>query len=145
MRSYFPDVNVWLALAARGHESHAASAEWLSGISEGSLYFCRLTQLGLLRLLTQPAVMRHEVQTQIGAWKTYDRLLADERIAFHPEPESMNDEVRRLTSKPQHSSNDWPDAYLTAFARGANLKLVTFDRGLSKLAGPDTILLSAKQ
>src|SRR6266702_6114076 len=49
----FPDVNVWIALTYRGHIHHTASKMWLDSLPDDSeVYFCRLTQLGFLRLLT---------------------------------------------------------------------------------------------
>jgi len=88
--------------------------------------------------------MRDEAKTQVEAWKAYDLLLSDERVLFHPEPDSedLDQAFRKLTSKLQRSSQDWPDAYLAAFARTAGLSLVTFDRVLHKIAGADANLLS---
>jgi toxin-antitoxin system PIN domain toxin len=145
MKSYFPDVNVWLALVTMKHRSHFAAAEWLDSTGGDRIYFSRFTQLAFLRLLTHAVVMRDEVKTQVEAWRGYDLLLEDERISFLPEPDSIDIEFRKLTSKRQHSSNDWPDAYLAAFARSANLTLVTFDRALSRLPGADAVLLTANQ
>jgi predicted nucleic acid-binding protein len=89
--------------------------------------------------------MGYEVKTQVEAWSRYDLLSSDYRISFHTEPDSLDIELRRLTSNSQHSSKDWPGAYLAAFAHAANLTLVTFDRGLSRLAGYNSIPLSANQ
>jgi predicted nucleic acid-binding protein len=47
----------------------------------------------------------------------------------------------RLTSETHSRSQQWPDAYLAAFARGAGLTLVTFDRGLRQMAAGNTVLL----
>jgi predicted nucleic acid-binding protein len=65
MRSFlFPDVNVWLALTYGRHIHHATAARWLDGLTDASLYFCRFTQLGLLRLLTNEQVMAASVLNQ---------------------------------------------------------------------------------
>lgn len=143
MKSYFLDVNVWVALAWRRHEHHTVAAAWFDRLEREPVYFCRFTQLAFLRLLTNSNVMGEDTKTQIEAWKTYDRLLSDERVFFLPEPDSEDFEhaFRNLTSKAQRSSRDWPDAYLGAFARTAGLSLVTFDRALHKMAGPDALLL----
>jgi toxin-antitoxin system PIN domain toxin len=145
MKSYFPDVNVWLALATRKHEHHSIAAAWFDRIERGPMYFCRFTQLAFLRLLSHTAVMGEDTKTQIEAWRAYDLLLSDERVSFHLEPEAEELELafRKLTAKAQRSSRDWPDAYLAAFARTAGLSLVTFDRALYKLAGTDARILSA--
>lgn len=89
--------------------------------------------------------MGEDTKTQIEAWRAYDLLLSDERVSFHlePEPEELDLAFRKLTSKAQRSSRDWPDAYLAAFAQTAGLNLVTFDRALCKLAGTDAKILAA--
>ncbi len=143
MKSYFPDINVWVALAYRGHQHHAVAASWFERLKSEAVCFCRLTQLGFLRLLTHPAVMRHEVKTQLEAWKAYDLLASDPRVTFHPEPNSddVESELRALTTTTRFAPQQWPDAYLAAFAKVAGLTLVTLDRALSKLAGEDLLLL----
>jgi uncharacterized protein len=143
MKSYFPDVNVWIALAYEGHQHHASATAWFAGLNGGAVYFCRFTQLGLLRLLTHPSVMQEDVRSQTEAWLTYDSFLQDERISFHTEaePEQVESALRRLTSSGRSFSQQWPDAYLAAFARVAGLTLVTFDRGLRQMAAGNTMLL----
>jgi uncharacterized protein len=54
-----------------------------------SLVFCRLTQLGLLRLLTTAAVMGDEVMTQPQAWGAYDRWHRDPRVELVDEPAEL--------------------------------------------------------
>ena len=72
--SLFPDINVWVALTYEGHAHHRTAASWFATLKpDMSLVFCRLTQLGLLRLLTTDAVMGDEVMTQPQAWAAYDR------------------------------------------------------------------------
>jgi predicted nucleic acid-binding protein len=43
-------VNVWVALAHDRHAHHVPARTWLNGIEE-TVFFCRFTQLGFLRLL----------------------------------------------------------------------------------------------
>jgi toxin-antitoxin system PIN domain toxin len=143
MRSFCPDINVWIALAYEGHEHHRVAAVWFGNLNGDVAYFCRQTQLGFLRLLTHPSVMRHEVRSQAEAWAAYDLLQSDERVSFHKETDAEQVELvlRRLTSSGRSSSKQWPDAYLAAFARSGELTLVTFDRGLRNLAGSSSVLL----
>ncbi|HWY56757.1 MAG TPA: TA system VapC family ribonuclease toxin [Terriglobales bacterium] len=143
MKSYFPDVNVWIALAYEGHQHHASASSWFARINGGLVYFCRFTQLGLLRLLTHPTVMQEDVRTQAKAWQIYDSFLQDERVSFHPESdvEQIESAFRKLTSGGRSFSQQWPDAYLAAFAGVAGLTLVTFDRGLRQMAAGSTVLL----
>src|SRR5437899_10223267 len=56
--SLFPEVNVWLALTYEAHVHHVAAASWLAGAGrDARLFFCRITQLSLLRLLTTEAII----------------------------------------------------------------------------------------
>ncbi len=143
MRLYFPDVNVWVALAYEGHQHHAAANAWFGSLHREAIYFCRFTQIGLLRLLTHPSVMREDVRSQTEAWEVYDSFLSDERVSFHAEvdPGQIESALRKLTYSSRSLSQQWPDAYLTAIARVSGLTLVTFDRGLRRMAAGDTILL----
>ncbi len=143
MKSYFPDLNVWVALTYRGHQQHNAAASWFDRLQVEVTGFCRVTQLGFLRLLTHPVVMGDEVRTQQEAWDAYDLLASDVRVAFYPErdPDAVESEFRALTATTRFAPQQWPDAYLAAFARVEGLVLVTFDKALSKLAGDDVVLL----
>jgi toxin-antitoxin system PIN domain toxin len=143
MKSFFPDINVWVALAYRGHQQHVSAAAWFGRLVRETAGFCRLTQLGFLRLLTDRAVMQDEVKTQAEAWAAYGLLTSDSRVVFHNEeaPDRIEREFRALTWKPQFAPQQWPDAYLAAFAEAEGLMLVTFDRALSKLAGENVLFL----
>jgi len=144
MKSFFPDVYVWLALAYEGHQHHASAVAWFGELNQDTANFCRLTQLGFLRLLTHPTVMREDVRSQSEAWLAYDLLLRDARVSFQAEidPEQLESTLRKLTSSSRASSRQWPDAYLAAFAVSADLTLVTFDRALHHMAGNEALLLS---
>ena len=143
MKSYFPDVNVWVALAYEGHQHHESATSWFARLNGETVYFCRFTQLGLLRLLTHPSVMQEDVRNQTEAWQVYDLFLRDERVSFRTEgdPEAVESAIRKLTSNNRSRSQQWPDAYLAAFARAAGLTMVTFDCGLRKMAAGNTVLL----
>ena len=67
--TYLPDVNVWIALAADRHTLHRAARHWFSNLQDEKLVFCRLTQLGFLRLLTNKHVMLEEVMSSGEAWQ----------------------------------------------------------------------------
>jgi predicted nucleic acid-binding protein len=47
-----PDVNIWIALAAEDHVHHVPARDWFAAQPAASVAFCRITQMGLLRLLT---------------------------------------------------------------------------------------------
>src|ERR1035437_4282472 len=58
-----PDVNIWIALAAEGHVHHVPARDWFAAQPDGSVAFCRITQMGLLRLLTNSSVMGRAPRT----------------------------------------------------------------------------------
>ena len=148
MREYsrlflFPDINVWVALTYERHVHHITARNWFERLAPSArLFFCRLTQLGLLRLLSAPAVMGvDQAKSQQDAWKAYDRWLEDDRVDFLDEPGGLDTEFRALTQSPQASPKDWADSYLAAFAHASRLTVVTFDRAFQSKA--DVVLLGA--
>ena len=125
------DVNTWLALVAEGHVHHRAAREWFLSLGEREAVFCRITQMGLLRLLTQPAVMNKGAMTPEQAWKAYQSLRHDSRVAFAGEPIGLESTWMRLMNEAA-SAHAWTDAYLAAFALGHQYTLVSFDRGFQR-------------
>lgn len=84
---HFPDIHVWIALTWDGHVHHRRAADWFAELDDDSrLFFCRFTQLGVLRLLTSEAVMGQDVLTQRSAWQAYDRWHDDERVGSSTSP-----------------------------------------------------------
>ena len=142
--SLFPDVNVWLALTHDRHVHHAIAADWFQERDE-VMYFCRLTQLGLLRLLTNEQVMGVDAMSQAAAWREYHRWLEDERIEFLREPETPEFETvfQEFSSTGRQSPKLWADAYLAAFAKVSGLTVVTFDRAFHAMASPSSTVLPA--
>jgi uncharacterized protein len=126
----FPDVNVWLALSASEHTHHDLARRWWEQ-QTGSIAFCRLTQIGFLRLLTNRAAMDAKPLTLREAWSLHDRLYDDERVIFMTEPPEVERRFRDQTRQATVSPKLWSDAWLLAFARSAAGTLVTFDRALA--------------
>jgi toxin-antitoxin system PIN domain toxin len=141
---HFPDINVWIALTWDGHIHHRRAAEWFSELADDSrLFFCRFTQLGLLRLLTSEAVMAQDVRTQRAAWQAYDTWQGDERVGFLDEPVDLEARFRSLTRLRHPAPKDWADSYLAAFAETSDLVLVTFDGALKSKTARATLLTSS--
>jgi predicted nucleic acid-binding protein len=59
-----------------------------------------------------------------------DRIWADDRVAFLPEPEDIEKGVSLAFTAIQCIAQSSADAYLLAFAYVAGVKLVTFDQAL---------------
>ncbi len=126
----FLDANVWLALLWSRHIHSEKARAWFERSADEKFFFCRITQITVLRLLTTPTVMTSDVKTMSEAWALWDKVCADDRIALLPEPEAIGPEFRRFSTLRSSSPKVWADAYLVAFASVAGLKFVTFDRGL---------------
>ena len=63
------DANVWLALAVDAHFHHATARAWFEGQPDESCAFCRITQMALLRHLTNAKIMgAANVLAQQQAW-----------------------------------------------------------------------------
>jgi len=126
----FLDANVWLALLWSRHIHSERAREWFEAAGEEQFFFCRFTQVTILRLLTTERIMGKDTKTMAEAWGVWDRVWADTRIAFLPEPDDLEKEFRSRSRLSSRSPKVWADAYLLAFASVAGLKFVTFDRAL---------------
>ena len=136
-----PDVNVWLALAVNQHPHHDAAAAYWSGHEAGPVWFCRVTMLGLVRLLSNPKVMGEQALDLKQSLAAYQRFAALPEIGWHAEPIDCGDHLQKLVS------TDLParlltDAYLAAFAGSARLRMVTFDKDFGRFQGLDCLRLS---
>ena len=140
--TYLVNVNVWLACALAGHVHHAAAAEWVNGPEAERLVFCRVTQQGLLWLLTNSQVMGANVLPAARAWQVYDSFRMDSRVAFVSEPPGLETAWRALTRHPHSGPNYWTDSYLAAFASLAGYGVVTFDRALARHTGIEVRVLA---
>jgi uncharacterized protein len=127
-----PDVNVWLALTAEGHVHHKIARSWFYTNSENSVAFCRVTQMGFLRLLTNSKALSRGVRTVIEAWSIQHALRADPRVTFAPEPDGFETSWEQLMNRPGVGTASWTDAYLAAFTKEHQYTLVTFDRGFER-------------
>ncbi len=138
------DANVWLAIAVDGHVHHAVATSWFDGQADGTCAFCRITQLALLRHLTNSKIMGEaNVRTQVEAWRVYKSLAADPRIAFLDEPPGIDVAFHSLTQLPSPGHKRWTDAFLAAFASTLGLEVVTLDAGMTGFAGVSVRLLIA--
>ena len=123
------DVGVWLAAAWGRHIHHRAAADWLE-LQEDDLLLCRVTQMSLLRLLSNPSVMGHDVVSRGHAWRVIDQLRADERVLWAEEPVQLEAAWRAISARDENSHKLWTDDYLAAFAQAADATLATLDRKL---------------
>jgi uncharacterized protein len=135
-----PDVNVWIALAIAEHIHHAPAQEWLD-TSGGQVAFCRITQMGLLRILTNRHALGSDTLSPSLAWGAFDAFLRNTRISQIEEPPGLDRHWRAATLHEKLGSNWWTDTYLAAFAAAASFTLVTFDAQLAARKNVRTLLL----
>ena len=136
------DANTWLAIAVDAHVHHAAAMGWFDGQPERTCAFCRITQLALLRHLTNPKIMgAANVQTQVEAWRVFEGLAADPRVVYLEEPPGLTSIFKALTQTPRPAQKRWTDAFLAGFAMGLGLEVVTFDADFMSLPGVQARLL----
>lgn len=125
------DVNVWVAAVTDRHVHHPVVLDWLSR-QTADLAMCRITQMGVLRLLSNPSSMRVDVVTRAEAWAVIDQLRADDRVRWVSEPSNLEQVWRAISAREDDSHRLWTDDYLAAFAQAAGSTLVTLDRDFAR-------------
>ena len=128
----FPDINVWLALLVDDHIHRPAALAWWRADRSHQVAFSRLTQVGVLRLLTTSAAMNGQPLSMAEAWSAHDYLYLDDRVVFLTEPPMLERAFRNAASNDQVSPKLWADAYIAAFAEVSQAQVVTFDRALAR-------------
>jgi toxin-antitoxin system PIN domain toxin len=136
------DVNVLVALMHARHVHSARAVRWLASYDEpGAIAICRVSQMGALRILTHPSAMKEEVLSASEFWKGWQRLIEDDRFALVGEPAGLESAWRTLTAALPKGKPAETDCYLAAFAIAGKHTLVSFDRGLQRLAGLELVTL----
>ncbi|MBM3837136.1 MAG: VapC toxin family PIN domain ribonuclease [Verrucomicrobia bacterium] len=140
------DVNFLLSLCHGQHQHHSIAKTRLSEITPpGQLVVCRASQLGLLRLLSNPAVMKESVCTTDSVWQVYDTMMSDDRFIYRDEPAGLQAKLREFTKGFPFSPKLWQDAYLAAFAVCSGQSFLTFDHGFDKFPGLRPEILEVPQ
>lgn len=139
--TYLADVNVWLAFILSNHVHHATTSRWFVESSHDEIAFCRVTQMGVLRLLTNQHAMIGNPLKPVDAWTTFDTLMSMRSVLFVQEPLRLEAEWRKAAMGHSHGPNWWTDAYLAAFATAAGMTIATFDKALARRPGVHVRLL----
>jgi hypothetical protein len=131
MNRYLPDVNVLLALLWPRHQSHAAAHAWFAKSGQRAWATNALTQLGVLRLLTNPAVTQGAVSalTALGVLSEATTHAGHE---FWPLDREIPASLKPLAAKVREHQQ-WTDALLLWQAMERDGVLVTFDAGVKDL------------
>lgn len=119
------DVNVLMALAWPNHQFHRAVLDRLEGAHAPAWATCALTQLGFVRLSSNPAIVGLR-KTPAEALGLLTELTQDDRhVYLEPLPAlpRVASHFRRLLGHQQVT-----DAYLVALAETTGTILLTLDR-----------------
>jgi hypothetical protein len=135
MNRYLLDVNVLLALVWPRHESHDAAHAWVAKSGHKAWATSPLTQLGVLRLLTNPAITQGAVNAA-AALEAVDEATRHEGHEFWPLDRNMTIGLKELTARLQ-GHRQWTDAVLLWQAAEHGGVLATFDSGVKALASRD--------
>ena len=123
------DVGVWLAATWGRHARHHIARQWFDEQSD-DLILCRVTQMSLLRLISNPAIMGEDVVTRSEAWRIIDQLWSDNRVLWAEEPDHLDAVFRAISAQNNNSHKVWTDDYLAAFAQAGGASLATLDTKL---------------
>ena len=125
------DVNVWLALAIEEHPHHIAAASYWTDDGGAARFFCRLSAMSLVRLLTNKQLMADKPLTLPRAWALYRAFADMPGVDMIEEPGELDADLDgRVTAK--LPARLFTDAYFAALAVTARLRLVTFDRDFER-------------
>jgi toxin-antitoxin system PIN domain toxin len=126
------DLNILTALLWPAHEHHAAAHAWFGKRAHARWATCPLTQLGFVRLVTNPAFSR-DALSPAEALALLTQNVADAQHEFWSENLQVASAVRGMESR-LLGYRQLTDAYLLALAQQRKGMLASFDRGLRTLA-----------
>ncbi len=139
MKPALLDTNVLLALAWPNHQHHAAAHAWFHAQSRHGWATCAFTQLGFVRLSSNPAYTPDAVTPQDAA-ALLRAFLAHRKHHFWPSPAADNPAFYAQALGHQQVN----DAWLIEVARRQHGRLVTLDTRLPVHArGEDTVFVIA--
>jgi hypothetical protein len=133
-----PDLNVLLAASRSDHPQHAPALGWLKqAIAEcdagGSIELLPMIAADFLRMATHPKIFVIPMRID-AAFAFIDSLLAIPGVDM-PELGREWPALRQLCTEHELAANDLPNAWIAAAARTLGSRLITFDRGFTRLLG----------
>jgi toxin-antitoxin system PIN domain toxin len=120
------------ALLWPAHEHHEAAHRWFAGRGKSAWATCPLTQLGFVRIVSNPAFSREALPPARAAALLADNVRHD-RHEFWRDTLAVAMAVRGVEARLQ-GYRQVTDAYLLALADAHDGVLATFDRGIAALA-----------
>jgi len=126
------DLNILTALLWPAHDHHEAAHRWFGALRNRRWATCAITELGLIRLITNPSFSR-DALSPTDALVLLSSNLRHEHHDFWVEDLCVADALAAVPRKLQ-GHKQVTDAYLLALANHHHGVLATFDRAIETLA-----------
>lgn len=133
MKTALLDLNILTALLWPAHEHHEAAHRWFRARANARWATCALTQLGFVRIVSNPTFSR-DALTPAEAVALLAENLTHAAHEFWTESLQVPTAIKGMEPG-LHGYRQLTDAYLLALADRRKGVLATFDRGLRALAG----------
>ena len=135
MKAALLDINILTALLWPTHEHHDAAHRWFGGRGGARWATCPLTQLGFVRIVSNPAFSR-DALSPLEAIALLAENLAHPAHEFWTDRAQVPSTVKGMETR-LLGYKQLTDAYLLALAHRRKAVLATFDRGVPMLAGAE--------
>lgn len=129
------DIDILTALLWPTHEHHNVAHRWFGSRADAPWATCSLTQLGFIRIVSNPAFSRDALSPR-EALALLAENLAHPAHLFWTDSLQVSPAVKEMEAR-LHGYKHLTDAYLLAVAHRRKGVLATFDRGLRTLAGDE--------
>lgn len=133
MKAALLDINILTALLWPTHEHHDVAHRWFAGRGNAPWATCSLTQLGFVRVVSNPAFSR-DALSPVEALALLAENLAHPAHEFWPDSLQVPPAVKGMEAR-LLGHKQLTDAYLLALSHRRKGVLATFDRGLRTVAG----------
>jgi uncharacterized protein len=127
------DLNILMALLWPAHEHHDAAHRWFAARTHARWATCSLTQLGFVRIASNPAFSR-DALSPVEALALLAENLSHAGHEFWADSVQIPAAVKGMEAG-LRGYKQLTDAYLLALAHRRKGVLATFDRGLRTVAG----------
>jgi uncharacterized protein len=127
------DISILTALLWPAHEHHDVAHRWFGRRANAPWATCSLTQLGFVRIVSNPAFSR-DALSPVDALSLLGENLSHPAHEFWSDSLQVPAAVKDLEAR-LHGYRQLTDAYLLALAYRRKGVLATFDRGLRTIAG----------
>jgi uncharacterized protein len=141
-----PDINMLIAASRSDHPHHETARAWLNDAladcqTGGGVELLPMVVAGFLRLVTNAKIFLRPTPTK-DALAFLDALLNVPGVVM-PELGREWPTLRQLCRDHNLRANDIPDAWIAATVRMLGSRLVTFDRGFTKLLAKSDVSILA--